>query len=225
MPQPNHSSPFQEIFLSILCDFALNITFNLYNPEPTPKKRHVTLGNNLQPLALIDKYYGGNKEASKILLAHSIQVAKLAVSVASHAERTEAVDLEFVETAALLHDIGMLYTDSPKLACFGDKPYICHGIIGAELLREEGLPRHALVCERHIGVGLSVKDIREQELPLPHRDMSPQTLEERIIAYADLFYSKTTPGKRTAEKVRSSLARFDSKKVDIFNRWHQKFQP
>ena len=179
----------------------------------------------MQPLALIDKYYGGNQEARKILLAHSTQVAKLAVSVATHVERTEAVDIEFVEQAALLHDIGMLYTDTPKLACFGDKPYICHGIIGAELLRKEGIPRHALVCERHIGVGLSVEDIREQELPLPHRDMSPQTLEEKIVAYADLFYSKTAPGKRTAEKVRSSLARFDNKKVDIFNRWHQKFQP
>ena len=177
------------------------------------------------PFVLIDKYYGDNQESKKILLAHSLQVAKLAVSVATHVERTEAVDIEFVEQAALLHDIGMLYTDTPKLACFGDKPYICHGIIGAEILREEGLPRHALVCERHIGVGLSVEDIREQELPLPHRDMSPQNLEEMIIAYADLFYSKTAPGKRTAERVRFSLARFDSKKVDIFNRWHQKFQP
>jgi len=174
---------------------------------------------------LIDKYYRDNKEAKKILLAHSIQVAKLAVSVATYVKRTEAVDIEFVEQAALLHDIGMLYTDTPKLACFGDKPYICHGIIGAELLREEGLPRHALVCERHIGVGLSGEEIREQELPLPHRDMIPQNLEEMIIAYADLFYSKTAPGKRTVEKVRSSLAHFDSKKVEIFNRWHQKFQP
>ena len=179
----------------------------------------------MQPFVLIDKYYSGNQEPKKILLVHSLHVAKLAVSVATHVEQTEAVDIEFVEQAALLHDIGMLYTDAPKLACFGDKPYICHGIIGAELLREEGLPRHALVCERHIGVGLSMGDIRGQELPLPHRDMSPQTLEERIIAYSDLFYSKTTPGKRTAAKVRSSLARFDNKKVDIFNRWHQKFQP
>jgi uncharacterized protein len=179
----------------------------------------------VQALVLIDKYYRENKEAKKILLAHSIQVAKLALSVATHVERTEAVDIEFVKKAALLHDIGMLYTDTPKLACFGEKPYICHGIIGAELLRKEGLPRYALVCERHIGVGLSVGDIREQELPLPHRDMSPQNLEEKIIAYADLFYSKTAPGKRTAEKVRSSLARFDKKKVIIFNRWHQKFQP
>jgi len=65
---------------------------------------------------LIDKYYRDNKEAKKILLAHSIQVAKLAVSVATYVKRTEAVDIEFVEQAALLHDIGMLYTDTPKLA-------------------------------------------------------------------------------------------------------------
>ena len=78
----------------------------------------------MHTLALIDKYYGGNQEARKILLAHSTQVAKLAVRVATHVERTEAIDIEFIEQAALLHDIGMLYTDTPKLACFGDKPYI-----------------------------------------------------------------------------------------------------
>lgn len=179
----------------------------------------------MQPFALIEKYYSNNQEARKILLAHSIRVARLAVNVASHVERTEPVDIEFVEQAALLHDIGMLYTNTPKLACFGDKPYICHGIIGAELLREEGFPRHALVCERHIGVGLCIEDIRSQNLPLPLRDMSPQDLEEKIIAYADLFYSKAAPGKRTAEKVRCSLARFDCAKVAIFDQWHQQLQP
>lgn len=179
----------------------------------------------MQPLVLIDKYYRDSQEAKKILLAHSIRVARLAVSVATHVEHTEPVDIEFVEQAALLHDIGMLYTNTPKLSCFGDQPYICHGIIGAALLREEGLPRHALVCERHIGVGLCLEDIKSQKLPLPLRDMSPQDLEEKIIAYADLFYSKTTPGKRTPEQVRSSLARFDRKKVSIFDQWHKQFQP
>lgn len=178
----------------------------------------------MQAIDLINKYYCKNKEARKILLAHSIQVARLAVSVARHVKQTEPVDVEFVEQAALLHDIGMLYTDTPQLACFGDKPYICHGVIGAELLRKEGLQDHALVCERHIGVGLSLEDIREQELPLPLRDMIPRSLEEQIIAYSDLFYSKTVPGKRTAEKVRASLARFDIRKVDIFNLWHKRFK-
>jgi uncharacterized protein len=179
----------------------------------------------MQPFVLIDKYYRDNQEAKKILLAHSIRVARLAVRVATHVEQTEPVDTEFIEQAALLHDIGMLYTNTPKLSCFGDKPYICHGIIGAELLRKEGLERHALACERHIGVGLSMEDIKSQKLPLPLRDMCPQDLEEKIIAYADLFYSKTAPGKRTAEKVRSSLARFDSRKVAIFDQWHKQFHP
>lgn len=179
----------------------------------------------MQPLDLIDKYYRENQQAKKVLLAHSIQVARLAVSVAKHVNRTEAVDIAFVEQAAMLHDIGMLFTDAPKLACFGDEPYIRHGIIGANLLQKEGLHRHAMVCERHIGVGLSVDDIKTQQLPLPFRDMSPQTTEETIVAYADLFYSKTTPGKRSAEKVRSSLARFDTRKVDIFEQWHKRFHP
>ena len=174
----------------------------------------------MQPFALIDKYYSENQDAKKILLAHSIQVAKLAVAVANKVASAESVDMEFVEQAALLHDIGMLYTSTPKLNCFGEKPYICHGLIGAELLQEEGFPHHAMVCERHIGVGLSVEDIKSQELPLPLR---PQTLEEKIVAYADLFFSKTAPGKRSADKVRASLSRFDPQKVTVFDQWHKDF--
>ena len=44
--------------------------------------------------------------------------------------------------------------------CYGDKDYICHGYLGRALLEKEGLPAHALVCERHVGVGLSISDIR-----------------------------------------------------------------
>ncbi len=86
----------------------------------------------MQVLALIDKYYAGHEEAKTILLAHSSLVARLAVSVAEHVSKTTAVDTEFVRQAALVHDIGMLYTDTPKLCCRGDRPYIAHGIIGAE---------------------------------------------------------------------------------------------
>lgn len=179
----------------------------------------------MQPLTLIDHYYAGHAQAKKILLAHSHQVARLATSVATRLARRQAVDTPFVEQAALLHDIGMLYTDSPKLGCHGEHPYITHGIIGAELLRKEGLPKHALVCERHIGVGLSLEDIREQGLPLPHRDMRPQTLEERLVAYADLFFSKTRPGMRTADEVRSSLGKYGRHKVKIFDEWHVHFNP
>ncbi len=88
------------------------------------------------------------------------------------------------------------------------------------------MPRHGLVCDRHIGVGLSSRDIQQQNLPLPPRDMVPKSLEERIIAYADLFFSKDPglqEGEKTAEDVRASLSRFGAEKVAIFNEWHGLF--
>jgi len=179
----------------------------------------------MKPLELIDKYYAEHDKARNILLAHSHLVARLALRVAERVGQNEPVDKDFIEQAALLHDIGMLFTDTPKLDCHGDRPYIAHGVIGAEILRKEGLPRHASVCERHIGVGLSVEDINDQGLPLPLQDMRPQSLEERIVAYADLFYSKTRKGMRTAEMVRTALARHGQHKVSIFDEWHRRFKP
>lgn len=178
----------------------------------------------MQPNELIDKYYDNHPEAKDILIAHSQRVAKLALAVANKVAQSEAVDIKFVEEAALLHDIGMLYTDTPTLGCHGEHPYMAHGILGAGLLRKEGLPRHALVSERHIGVGLTKEDIKAEKLPLPLRDMLPQTVEEEIIAYADLFFSKTLPGQRTVEKVRDSLSKYGAHKVAIFDRWQKRFQ-
>ena len=54
----------------------------------------------------------------------------------------------------------------------GRASYICHGVEGRRMLEAEGLPRHALVCERHTGAGLTVDDIISQRLPLPLRDMT-----------------------------------------------------
>jgi uncharacterized protein len=179
----------------------------------------------MHPFALIDKYYSGHDRAKSILMAHSQRVAELALRVVGRVETIEQVDKDFVEQAALLHDIGMLFTDTPKLECHGDRPYIAHGIIGAEILRQEGLPRHALVCERHIGVGLSIEDITSQNLPLPLREMQPETIEEKIIAYADLFYSKTKQGIRTATMVRTALTRHGRHKARIFDEWHRRFSP
>lgn len=177
----------------------------------------------MQPLDLINRYYAGHNQARRILIAHSRRVAGLAVAVSERVGQRARVDREFVEQASMLHDIGMLQTDTPKLGCHGEQPYITHGIIGAELLRNEGLPRHALVCERHIGVGLSIEDIETQGLPLPLRDMCPQSLEEEIVAYADLFFSKTKPGQRAPEMVRELLAKYGQHKVSIFDAWHDRF--
>lgn len=180
----------------------------------------------MNPIPLIEKYYPPGSLAHRILLRHSGRVAAKAVTVARHAALREAVDVEFVREAALLHDIGIFYTDAPDLGCHGALPYLAHGYKGRELLEKEGLPQHALVCDRHIGVGLSAAEIREKGLPLPIRDMRPLTVEEEIVTYADLFFSKNPreqDRERTPEEVRKTLRRFGEDKPAIFDAWHKRF--
>jgi uncharacterized protein len=178
----------------------------------------------MDPIALLTTCYPPGSPAREPLLQHSARVAAKAVAVARRL--TEPVDITFVEEAAWLHDIGILHTASPKIGCFGSLPYICHGIKGREMLEAEGLPRHALVCERHIGVGLTVADIDAQGLPLPRRDMVPCTLEEQIVAYADLFFSKSprmAGRERSASEVRETLGRYGAAKCAIFDAWRIRF--
>ena len=91
-------------------------------------------------------------------------------------------------------------------------------------MREEGFPRHALVCERHTGTGLSLKMIEEQNLPVPHRDMRPVSWEEQIICFADKFYSKTHLDKeKSPEKIRKSLEKFGEETVKQIETWCKLF--
>lgn len=175
----------------------------------------------MDPMALLEKHFGAGSEGFRAVSAHSRQVADKALAVAAQSP-LPGLDLAFIEEAALLHDIGVCRVDAPGIGCFGDSPYILHGIIGREILEAEGFPRHALVCERHIGVGVTVEDIDTQLLPLPRRDMRPVSVEEKIVCFADLFFSKT-PGKEWSEKseerIRQSLAAYGAEKVAIFDRW------
>lgn len=178
----------------------------------------------MDPLRLIEKYYPAGTKAHRLLLRHSFQVADKASAIARRL--AGGTDLDFVHEAALLHDIGMLYTDAPEIGCHGDLPYLCHGFKGRELLEREGLPRHALVCDRHIGVGLSAAEIAAKGLPLPVRDMLPLSVEEQIVTYADLFFSKSpseNDGERSADAVRHVLARYGEEKVAVFDLWHARF--
>ena len=77
--------------------------------------------------AIIDKYYPEDTELRRILITHSQSVARKALQiVSSHPELH--LDAEFIEEAAMLHDIGIFQTDAPGIHCFGSQPYICHGI-------------------------------------------------------------------------------------------------
>lgn len=81
------------------------------------------------------------------------------------------------------------------------------------------------VCERHTGAGLTEKEIIEQNLPLPHRDFLPETLEEKLICYADKFYSKTHPDhEKSFEQAEKSIARFGNDGLQRFLAWKALFE-
>lgn len=158
-----------------------------------------------------------------ILLTHSRSVADKALEIAGrHPEL--GLDRDFLYEGAMLHDIGIFLTDADSIFCFGDKPYICHGYLGADLMRAEGYPRHALVCERHTGAGLSLEQILAQDLPVPHRDMVPVSMEEQVICFSDKFFSKThLDREKTIEKARKSLEKYGLAGVQRFDKWCKLF--
>jgi uncharacterized protein len=178
----------------------------------------------MKPEDLLAEYF--SPMALPIIIEHSRCVANKALQIAQGSPIAAYLDKTFIEEAALLHDIGVSMTDAPALDCHGSSPYICHGVLGRDILEKTGLPLHALVCERHIGVGLTVEDIIAQNLPLPHRDMLPLSNEEKIIACADLFYSKKRMNlstEKTIGQIRQDLAKFAQGKVAVFDGWLQEF--
>lgn len=174
--------------------------------------------------AIIDKYYPADDELRRVLLKHSRQVADRCLAIArKHKELP--VDIQFLEEAAMLHDIGIYQCNAPSIHCHGSEPYIKHGTIGADILRKEGFPRHARVAERHTGTGLTRQQIERQQLPLPHEDFVPETLEEEIVCYADKYYSKSSPDRvRTVLETAQSLEKFGQEGVKKFLSWAERFE-
>ena len=161
-------------------------------------------------LSVIYKYYPADDELRRLLLKHSRQVADRCLQIVTK-HKELPVEPQFLEEAAMLHDIGIFRCNAPSIYCQGEAPYIKHGPIGGELLRNEGLPRHARVAERHTGTGLP--------------GLEPETLEEEIVCYADKFYSKSNPDHvRSVLETAQSLEKFGHAGVEKFLAWAKKFE-
>lgn len=179
----------------------------------------------MDPFEILQKYYYPDSKTYKFLFTHSRKVADKALDAAQRVKHLNP-DVKFIEEAALLHDIGIFKVNAPGIGCIGPMDYIAHGYLGREMLEGEGYPRHALVCERHVGTGISTGEIDRYNLPLPRRDMLPVTLEEQIICYADKFFTKW-PSKiaeeRPLDKVRETVAKYGPEQLARFDEWHEKF--
>lgn len=173
----------------------------------------------MDTLEIISRYYSPGSLAYNTLIEHSRMVAGKCLEIAGNIRRL-APDISFLKEAAMLHDIGIFLAGASHIGCYGSRDYICHGYLGRDLLEKEGLPMHALVCERHVGVGLSISDIAKWDLPLPARDMLPVTLEEKIICYADKFYSKKPDAlcfQKTLEEVREDIRKYGGEQLQRFD--------
>ena len=175
----------------------------------------------LDCLSIIQRYYTPGNDDYRVLVLHSRQVAGLAVKLSQRLiDKGTPIDIEFVEEAAMLHDIGMCRTDAPGIYCYGTEPYILHGVLGRKMLDGMGLYRHGRVCERHTGAGITAAEIIAQQLPItPPRDLLPESLEEKVVCYADKFFSKSRPDEpaKTMERARMSLAKFGGDTLQRFD--------
>ncbi len=192
-------------------------------PKPIP---HATVRK------IIETYYRPGTPLYDIFMDHAEKVTQKSLITAERVAHLNP-DMAFIEAAAMLHDIGIFMTHSPAIHCTGEHPYICHGVLGRQLLESielsidsMDLSRHALVCERHTGAGITVENIRTNRLPLPERDLVPVTLEEEIICFADKFYSKK-PSRRGMEKdlmeVTAEMFKLDRSHGERFLGWVEKF--
>ena len=184
----------------------------------------------VDPLAVIERYYPSDSGLYAVLVDHSQQVAEKSLAIARNlAQFTPlALDLEFIESAAMLHDIGIFMTQAESIGCTGDFPYICHGYLGRQLLDDQGIdPAFGLVAERHTGAGITLENILHADLPLPLRDMVPISLEEKIICCADKYFSKSPANKdknMTAPLIIEELAKINPNHAQRFAGWVEEFR-
>lgn len=179
----------------------------------------------MDPIEIIKRYYDPESKAYAMLVNHSTWVADKSVALAKRIG-PGSIDLDFLHEAAMLHDIGIFATNAPGLDCHGDLHYLHHGIEGKKILDADNMPRHGLVCERHVGVGIPKEEAALLNMGLPERDMLPLSREEKIICYVDKFHSKNGHAEgvtKSVDQVARGLAKFGEEKVAIFQQWVKEF--
>ncbi len=102
---------------------------------------------------------------------HCQRVCRKALEIASKINKP--VNYDLIARGGLLHDLG-------KAKGRADD----HGYVGAEIGRSMGIPSEILrIMETHVKAGLTPKEA--SEAGIPEKDYTPETLEEKIVVYAD----------------------------------------
>ncbi len=122
-----------------------------------------------QALQLLKK----NKCAPQVI-AHCLTVTDYALDLAAKIEtKGYNVNLDLVEAGGILHDLGRCKTNSVE-----------HGVVGANLALALDIKNEVVnIIKRHVGAGITEKEA--EAMGWPKDNYMPQTLEEKIVCYAD----------------------------------------
>lgn len=138
--------------------------------EMMATKKEDWFPNEEEALSILEK-----EGTAPQVIEHCKTVARQAAVFSERASSKGSlvVDKELVTIGALLHDIGRSKTHEPS-----------HGFVGGKLLRDIGVDeRIARIAERHVGAGIPAGEAKT--LGLPELDFIPETIEEKIVCYAD----------------------------------------
>ena len=128
---------------------------------------------------------------SKVIKRHCKTVQSFAIKISKRiVEKKIKIDMDLISAGALLHDIGRVKTHS-----------VLHGVYGKAIAEELNLsPKLINIVENHIGAGIPAKEAAK--LGLPEKDFIPETLEEKIICYADnrVTHSKIISFEKTLDE-------------------------
>ena len=126
------------------------------------------------------------------VIRHCLDVADFAIKIATKVRnRGYPVDVELVEAGAVLHDLGRARSQGTD-----------HSLVGAQMANELGLPQSVVnIIKRHVGAGITREEA--QQMGWPEGVYEPQTLEEKIVGYADkrLDHGKVIPIENEIEKL------------------------
>ena len=114
------------------------------------------------------------------VINHCVAVADFALETANKLQRKGVkINTELVEAGALLHDIGRSKNQT-----------VDHALIGAQIAQSIGLSESLIkIIKRHVGAGITEEEAKW--LGWPKDVYTPQTLEEKIVCYADKLISKS----------------------------------
>ena len=118
------------------------------------------------------------------VISHCIAVTDLALQIACKLQgRGYTIDLGLVEAGGLLHDLGRSKTHA-----------VDHGVVGAQIALTLELPQAVInIIKRHVGAGITPEEA--EWFGWPKDNYIPETLEEKVVCYADkrIDHDQKTP--------------------------------